>query len=453
MKALIFLLFLLLISCQIDKPEKNEYEPFKIQNFPEERVFYPEEKITFVFNMDVNPNSLKGFSATEKDSKEELPVEVEGETVSILPPLPARSSISVTITSALKSFDNKPLMTSEGFSENKETIQIVIPTGTKLPEVESIIPSETKSATVAIRFDSFVEVKFKDVEPVPFDMMKIDSWLVFIYEKPVKDISISNVKALEREALLEKISVSLPSKEPVKSEISVKYSATDAEITVEITDESAVAVSLNGVNAICEKKCAATIKDLKPETFYSLKTNVYTTTGIKSDSADITTGEERPRIMISEVMHTPALEPEKNWEFVEIFNHGNLDFDLTDCFIDDKNDGKGIDPLILKDPARELILKPGELAVITGNEAAFSDIIGNALWLAVDDTTIADAGLTSTETVQIICKRDGSMVMEASANPPELKTVRGYSFNVDRYGSRCSSENVGGTPGKYYECK
>jgi hypothetical protein len=75
------------------------------------------------------------------------------------------------------------------------------------------------------------------------------------------------------------------------------------------------------------------------------------------------------------------------------------------------------------------------------------------LWLVVDDTTIADAGLTSTETVQIICNRDGSMVMEASANPPELKTVRGYSFNVDRYQNRCSSENEGGTPGKYYECK
>ena len=173
----------------------------------------------------------------------------------------------------------------------------------------------------------------------------------------------------------------------------------------------------------------------------------------KSDNTDIITGEERPRIMISEVMHTPSLEPEKNWEFVEIFNHGNLDFDLAECFVDDKNDGKGIDPLILKDPARELILKPGELAVITGSEAAFADIIGNALWLVVDDTTIADAGLTSTETVQIICKREGSMVMEASANPPELKTVRGYSFNVDRYQNRCSSENEGGTPGKYYECK
>ena len=443
----------MLISCEIARPEKNEYEPFKIENFPEERVFYPEEKITFVFNMDVNPNSLKGFAVTETDSNDELPVEVEGETVSILPPLPAKSSISVTITSALKSIDNKPLMTSDGFSENKEIIQIVIPTGTKLPEVESIIPSETQSATVAIKFDSLVEVKFKDVEPAPFDMMKIGGWLVFIYEKPLSRLTISKVTAVERESVLENITVDLPSKKPEKSELNISHSSTDTEITVEIADESAVAVSVNGVNTICEKKCFATMTDLQPETIYQVKTDIYTTTGIKSDNTDIITGEERPRIMISEVMHTPSLEPEKNWEFVEIFNHGNLDFDLAECFVDDKNDGKGIDPLILKDPARELILKPGELAVITGSEAAFADIIGNALWLVVDDTTIADAGLTSTETVQIICKREGSMVMEASANPPELKTVRGYSFNVDRYQNRCSSENEGGTPGKYYECK
>jgi hypothetical protein len=44
------------------------------------------------------------------------------------------------------------------------------------------------------------------------------------------------------------------------------------------------------------------------------------------------------------------------------------------------------------------------------------------------------------------------MILEASANPPELKTERGYSFNADRTGNKCSSKNDGGTPGKYYEC-
>ncbi len=450
--TVIIAVFVFMAACDIQRPGPSEYEPFKCIGFPEEKIFFPEEKITFVFNMDVNPDSLKGFIVTETGSEDVLPVEVEGETVSILPPLPAKSSISVNITSALKSIDNKPLMTSETFSENKETIQIVIQTGTKLPEVETVIPSGTQSSVIAVKFDADVEIKFKDVEPLPSDMMKIEHWIVVVYDKPVGKIVFSKIKALDRDTEIENISVILPSKKPEKCDLSVEYSASDTEIIVNIADESAVAVSVNGVNFICEKQCSAVLTDLSPETYYSLNTNVYTTTGKKHDAAEIITGEEKPRIMISEVMHTPSLEPEKNWEFVEIFNHGNLDFDLADCFIDDKNDGKGIDPLILKNPSRELILKPGELGVITGSEAAFADLISDSLWLVVDDTTIADAGLTSTETIQILCKRNDTMILEASANPPELKTERGYSFNADRTGNKCSSKNDGGTPGKYYEC-
>ncbi|HNW15332.1 MAG TPA: lamin tail domain-containing protein [bacterium] len=453
MKIFVIIIFLVFTaSCEIEKPEKSEYEPFVCSEFPESRVFFPEEKISFVFNMDVNPNSLSGFTVKEISSENEIPVEISGDTVSILPPLPAESSLSVTISSALKSIDNRPLMTGDGFSENKELFEITFETGVKLPEIETIIPSENQSSTVAIKFDGNIEIKFKDVDPVPSDMMKIEDWIVIVYDEPVGKINISKATAVERDTELEDISVTLPSKKPEKGDLSVEYSASDTEIIVTISDESAIAVSVNGVNFMCEKKCSAVLKDLLPETYYSVNTDVYTTTGKKHDTAEIITGEEKPHVIISEVMHTPSLEPEKNWEFVEIFNSGNIDFDLENCFIDDKNDGKGIDPLILKDPERNLILQPGELAVITGNEAAFSDVAGSALWLIVDDTTIADAGLTSTETIQIICNRNDLMVLEAHADPSGLKTERGYSFNSDKYGNICSSSVEGGTPGKYYEC-
>ncbi|MGI6393327.1 MAG: lamin tail domain-containing protein [bacterium] len=448
----IFTIFIFFSSCEIAKPEVTDYDPFFCEKFPEERVYYPEEKITFIFNMEVNPSTIAGFKAKEEETGDEIQVEIVSNTVSILPPLPAESSVLVTITSALKSIDNRPLMTSEAFSEHKKPIELAFETGVKLPEIEEVIPSDTQSATVALRFDGNIEIKFKEIEPAPVDMIKVGKWIVLIYDKPVKKINILKANSLDREAELENIVIELPSKKPEKGELSIEYFSSDTEIEAKISDESAIAASINGVNFMCEGGCAAILKDLSPEQIYVLETKVFTTTGPKTEKEEIATDEEKPHIMITEVMHTPSLEPEKNWEFVEIYNYSNLDFDLTDCFIDDGNDGKGIDPLILKDPERELVLRPGELAVITGNAAAFSDLIGSALWLVVDDTTIADAGLTSKESVQIICNREDQMILEANADPSELKTARGFSFNADRLGNICPSKNEGGTPGKYYEC-
>ena len=158
--------------------------------------------------------------------------------------------------------------------------------------------------------------------------------------------------------------------------------------------------------------------------------------------------------MISEVMHTPVLEPQKSWEFVEIYNYSAMDFDLSNCFIDDKNDGKGVDPLSAKNEGTELILQAGAVAVITGNEAAFGDILPpSALWLIVDDTTIADSGLTGTESVQILCDIDGTRITVAETDPGSFKTDKGFSFTADTHGSKCQSAVENGTPGVYEECR
>ena len=158
--------------------------------------------------------------------------------------------------------------------------------------------------------------------------------------------------------------------------------------------------------------------------------------------------------MISEIMHTPSLEPQKSWEFVEIYNYSAMDFDLSNCFIDDKNDGKGVDPLAAKTEGAELILPAGGVAVITGNEAAFGDILQkDALWLIVDDTTIADAGLTGNESVQILCDIDDVRTIVAEADPSSFKTDKGFSFTTDTSGKKCQSEVENGTPGVYAECR
>ena len=443
------------ISCGIDAPEPNVYEAFRCIEEPEERVYYPEEKMVFKFSADVNPNSVTaGFSVSSENAGKLESIEVSGSSVTILPPLPAEDNIFVTMTSALKSSDNRPLMTGEQFSENKEIRELFYETGKKLPDVAEIIPDDSKSATVAVRFDSSVEIKIKDIDPKPEDMMKLDEWYVFVFGKPLNLFRILKAKSNARDYELENIEVVLPDAEPEKSDVTFESAATDTAFTLSVKGDSVVALSLENSYFICRKGCTAVLEGLEPEKSYEIKAEIYTKTEKISRTFAVKTDEASPHIMISEIMHTPALEPQKSWEFVELYNYSAMDFDLSDCFIDDKNDGKGVDPLSAKNESAGLVLRAGGIAVITGNEAAFGDLLPNdALWLIVDDTTIADAGLTGNESVQILCDVDGARTLVAGADPSSFKTDKGFSFTTDTSGRKCQSGVENGTPGVYEECR
>jgi len=448
----IFLFFC--VSCGIDGPEENDYEPFVCTEYPEERVYYPEETIVFKFNMPVNPNSLRGFSVSSENAGTLDSIKVAGDSVKILPPLPAEDNLFVTLTSALKSEDNKPLMTGEQFTENKEVKEFVYEIGKKLPEVAEIIPDDSKSAAVAVKFDSAVEIKIKDVDPKPADMMKLDEWHIFIFDKPLNLFNILKAKSLSRDYELSNIEVALPTDPPKESDVTFEQVSTDTAFTLTVKGDSVVALSLETSYFICQKGCTAVIDGLEPEKNYEVNAEIFTKTGKIERVFKLKTDEASPHIMISEIMHTPSLEPQKSWEFVELYNYSAMDFDLASCFIDDKNDGKGIDPLSAKNEGSELILRSGGVAVITGNEAAFGDVLPqNALWLIVDDTTIADAGLTGNESVQILCDIDGARTLVAEADPGSFKTDKGFSFTADTSGRKCQSEVENGTPGEYKECR
>ena len=250
------------------------------------------------------------------------------------------------------------------------------------------------------------------------------------------------------------IEVKLSENEPRESDLSFNSSVSDTAFTLSVKGDSVVAIALENRHFLCNKGCTAVFDGLEAEKNYELKAGIWTKTGKVNRTFSVRTGEASPHIMISEIMHTPLLEPQKSWEFVELYNYSAMDFDLTDCFIDDKNDGKGIDPLTAKNENGSLVLKAGGAAVITGNEAAFGDMLpDSALWLIVDDTTIADAGLTGNESVQIFCDTDGTRTLVAEADPSGFKTEKGYSFTVDASGRKCQSESENGTPGVYAECK
>lgn len=443
------------ISCGLDAPEPNVYAPFRCVEEPENRVYYPEEKLVFKFNSDVNPNSVaSGFSVSSENVGKLESIVVSGDTVTVLPPLPAEDNIFITMTSALKSSDNRPLMTGEQFSENKEIRELLYETGKKLPEVAEIIPDDSRSMTAAVRFDSAVEIKFSDIEPKPEDMMKLDEWYVFLFSKTVDSFTVKKAKSAERDYELENVKIELPSNEPEKSEVSFDSSVTDTTFSLSVTGDSVIALALENSYFICRKGCTAVLDGLEAEKIYEVNAEVWTKTGKVNRSFAVETDEASPHIMISEIMHTPSLEPQKSWEFVEIYNYSAMDFDLSNCFIDDKNDGKGVDPLSAKNEGQNLILRSGEVAVVTGNEAAFGDILPpSALWLIVDDTTIADSGLTGNESVQILCDIDGVRTIVAEADPGSFKTDKGFSFTADAHGKKCQSEVENGTPGVYEECR
>ena len=457
MKKLLFILIssIFCLSCGLDAPEPSVYAPFRCVEEPENRVYYPEEKLVFKFNSDVNPNSVgSGFSVSSENSGKLESIEVSGDTVTVLPPLPAEDNIFITMTSALKSSDNRPLMTGGQFSENKEIKELLYETGKKLPEVAEIIPDDSKSMVVAVRFDSEVEIKFPDVEPTPEDMMKLDDWYIFLFSKTVESFTVKKAKSAEREYELENVKIKLPSNEPEKSEVSFDSAVTDTTFTLSVKGDSVIALAIENSYFICRKGCAAVLDGLEAEKNYEVNAEVWTKTGKVSRTFSVETDEAAPHIMISEIMHTPVLEPQKSWEFVEIYNYSAMDFDLSNCLIDDKNDGKGVDPLSAKNEGMDLILRAGEVAVITGNEAAFGDILPtSALWLIVDDTTIADSGLTGNESVQILCDIDGVRTLVAEADPSTFKTDKGFSFTADAHGKNCQSEVENGTPGVYEECR
>lgn len=445
----LFLLFML-FSCNLSTPDKSIYEPFVCLVHPENRTYMPEEIITIGFNFEINPDTIDGVKVTELPTETKLSVKAQKKSIIIEPPLPPESKLLISIDQSLKSVDNKPLMVGEEFSEKKETLNFEITTGPKLAEVAEIIPDDTRSATIGVLFDNKVKLDFQKISPKPVDLLQFGDWIVFSFDKIQNSVVMNDVLSVKRDEKISEIRVELSENTPDSDKLEYDHVVSDNSVSVSIKDDSAIAAKLENTATICPKKCTISLNNLEPESDYVFTLTVLTTTGIKKESIRFTTEPEKPHIMISEIMHSPLNEPEKSWEFVEIYNNGSMNFDLSSCFIDDKNDSKGKDPLEAADGDSNLILKAGETAVITGNEATFGDL--SVLWLIVDDTTIADAGLTGSESVQIICENNGVENIEAQADPSTVDTEKGYSVNYDSDGHSCSSEEKGGTPGEYYEC-
>lgn len=451
MKSLLLLFAFFLLSCTEHQFKDDSYIPFEMTSGPDDtKTYYPEESLTFSFNSDINHTIIEQLSFLDAEESEYIPtIEIDENSLSVSD-LPPQTDITISFLSGCRSADNRLLTqtTEHGISTQDIVYQFHI--GPALPYLSSILPQEQASATLALEFSDPIRIKKENIKPPPKEFIKEASTLILLYDNPQEKIILSGVTTPIRPGILPDITIEEEKKEAIVCAIEEAGITTDDNsIEIIFSGNCLLAFRFEQSVAICPQgKCIIKKENLKSDFEYSFSATLFTIEGPIEKNISVRTEEAKAHVMISEVMHSPSRTPEKSHEFVEIYNFSTLPFDLKDCLIDDKNDGKGIDPLL----GDETILAPGATALIVGNESLIvAPKNGDDLLFFVDDTTIADAGLTSTESIQIICPSESGEKILASYTPSAYG-ARGYSVIIEKDGTLCDSPETGGTPGFYSEC-
>ncbi len=445
-KTVITILFLIL-SCGENVLEKKEHTYFQMIKAPSNSVHYPEEILKFEFNMEIDPDTLEKIEIEyEKETEKECSVNAEENKI-FISDLPAESNIRILFEAGLKSKDHHPLTWIEDDLPNSKDVEFSFKIGPKLPKIESFLPSYP-STSIVLRFDSEIDLTKEVVKPKPLKILGKDKNFLLLFNNHVESVEIDGATTPIRQgSIKEKIFVSgetPPEDEPEFSEI-----IDDISYSLKVSSSRIFALQSQGKLSFCDGKCELFIPDLEPQTEYEFDISLFTPEGEKKLDKKFTTSEPLPHLMITEVMHTPLGEKETAWEFVEVYNFGSIDFDLQGCTIDDKNDGKGEDPL----DGESTTVVPGGTAIIVSSGSKIPEIADSkSIILTVDDTTIADAGLSGSESIQIKCPFEGKTDAFAEYDGSFSDTERGFSVVIDPEGNICSSKKEGGTPGIVERC-
>jgi hypothetical protein len=452
MKHLTLLLTLALFGCSPETLPDNEYSYFLMTSHPKEKIYYPEDTLEFKFNMEITPSSIEKVEVTVEDGDEIEPtIECSDKTVTISQ-LPPEKLITVTFLPGLKSIDNRPLVSMYGDIPSSRELSYTFTIGKEFPKILSTVPDDGKiSNSIAFEFSEPVEISRENIAPAPDELYSFESYILLFYNNPPEEITIENVTTPVREGTLPSIKLKFtPGETSEKKDLNYREEVSDMEYLLELEDSTAVAVKNEGELSLCSGVCIFKKENLNPSTEYSFKFTIYGKEGKSELIQDITTLEPLPHILISEIMHSPAGEPEKSYEFIELYNYGTVAFNLEGCSVDDKNDGSGEDPL-LPQVSGNYTLQPGELALILGNESNLHmEISTSPTIFFVDDTTIADAGLTSSESIEIKCGENREIVDRYDGTFKDSE--KNFSVTRDTQGNRCSSQTSGGTPGSYISC-
>ena|GEM_PF-700732 len=442
------------VACEKFSLPETKYEYFEVITSPEERVWYPEETLTFTFSAALDTGSLAEAVtiAYEGDPVHATVVTADGDKL-LVSGLLADATLTLTIESALKSADHQPLVAKNDEGYGSEPQVFIFTVGPAFPAVAQVFPGETlRAENIALRFTGPVDCAKMTVTPKPVETVAQDDGLLLSFSSAPTKLIIAGLASPLRPGTLPDITLSFTDSAPASAEPTVTETILDSAVSFTIEGDGLVAAALDDALAVCDGDCTLTRDGLTAGTDYSFDITLYLTDGTTTVTRNVSTLPPAPHIMISEVMHTPAGEPEKNWEFVELYNFGTLDFDLTTCTLDDRADGAGEDPLV---PLVEgdVILKPGEYAIILGSESTLHLTIDTDPHVYfVDDTTLADGGLTSTESLQINCIVNEAISREAFYDGLFKGADRGQSVVIDTQGRACASAEQGGTPGAAESC-
>jgi len=455
LSLIFFYLSLTISSCGDDRtlPE-NSYEFFTILKTPEKEIFYPEDRIIFEFNMPISEKSTDKIVLETEFETETSPIITVRENTLSIDNLPADNTLYIEFKPGLKSMDNKPLVVIDGSVTSSKNIMFQFSTGSKFPHLEPTGKRE-KAHTMLLSFTDEIDVTKDRISPTPTDLLYFNTELLLYYEKdPPESVLLQNLTTPKREGVIPDIKIDFSSGSIMENiETPIFYEiVSDNSYSFTAEHPEIVGIVENNKFSPCENSCSILKKNLEPLTDYNFSFMLYLKNDKYSIDNKVTTSEAVPHIMISEVMHSPSSDPEKSGEFIELYNYSKKAFNLAECHVDDKNDGKGIDPLIPPEGGGTL-LKPGEIALIISQDSQLSPGTSSAIkYFYVDDTTIADAGLSSTESIQVICPDNDheSIVAEYKGN---VKFEKGYSVTIDLNGDICSSAKEGGSPGLFSSCE
>lgn len=440
-------------ACQHFTMDTNDYTYFQMVSSPEKRTYYPEENLVFGFNMPVNAQTVENIVVSYSDESEcGAVVTASGSNVEISGFLPEKEII-ITFKPGLKSTDGYPLVFLADGLPQKTTAVFSYLFGKGFPKLYSVLPGlDVISNSFVLRFDGDISVSQAEISPVPDEFTQSGNDILLYFNQRPAGLIISGATTTLRKGIIPDIILDFTKDTGTAGDILFTEAITDISYTISSSDPSLVAIKEGDIFQGCAGGCVFSKKDIMPDMDYNFEFTAYTVSGREIVTKSVHTPSSEPHIMITEVMHTPSKEPEKNWEFVELYNYGKMDFSLEGCQIDDKNDGAGVDPLLPKEEA-DFILKPGEFALILGNESTlYQDITNGAKVFFVNDSTIADGGLTSTKSVQIKCLIGEQTVTSAQYDGLFKAPKRGYSVTIDTDFNVCSSKNDGGSPGVIESC-
>ncbi len=445
-----------LCSCERFSLPENDYSYFAITEVPEEeRIWYPEEEMIFTFSQAVDAGTLGAVTISYEDDPVHETIVLAEENRVIVKDLLPDAVLSVTFTSALKSVEHKPLVT---LSDNGELLtspfSFSFTVGPALPQMAKVFPGDSvRSSSIALQFTGPIEaLEHFLVTPSPLKYYLDGDLLLLVFEGAPSSLRVEGLSSPLRPGMVPPVVLSLREDPADPVAPSILEAVSDTSVVLTVSGEGLVAVAVKNDVTVCSPQCLIVQDSLSPDTRYTFDLSLFFTDGARDISYAVQTLPAAPHIMISEIMHTPEDAPEKNFEFVEIYNHGDLDFDLAACTIDDKGDGIGedrISPFLEGDTS----IAPGEFALILGAESTVHlSLSTHPHVFFVDDTTIADGGLTSTESIQITCSSERGMVTVASYNGLFRGAPRGYSVIISPDGHTCASEKAGGSPGEIEYC-